>query len=308
MHDLRVQPQSRCHSPNEAQDLTMSSLRAKEREELQKEKEREKQRVQQMRKQVLDNHNALLAPKEEPISPVPSPLHMPTPATVNGNSAHRHTPKSPCGPPSAMGKPAECTRQAHSTHELERTSQADGATVIAERPSAHALPLPRASQGPSETDNQDTSSDRQQVEDYSAQEYPLPLTVPDSYRTHKQQDDTLLMSSYPAGTLPFGPLGKVVVPNGGDFSKLPFYPDPYPLLYGPQLLAYPYNLAALPVALNMVAPGGDKVEPLPFLPAIFNYATGPYMGAAPHPLVANTSFYSNGSSGGKKQRDSNSKP
>uniref|UniRef100_A0A8C6TH00 Zinc finger and BTB domain containing 4 n=1 Tax=Neogobius melanostomus TaxID=47308 RepID=A0A8C6TH00_9GOBI len=136
-------------------------------------------------------------------------------------------------------------------------------------------------EAPSETD---TSLDRQHVEDYTAQEYPLPLTVPDSYRTHKQQGDTLLMSSYPAGTLPFGSLGKVVVPNGGDLSKLPFYPDPYPLLYGPQLLAYPYNLAALPVALNMVAPGGDKVEPLPFLPAIFNYATGPYMSAAPHPL------------------------
>lgn len=305
VHDLRVQAQSRCHSPNEAQDLTMSSLRAKEREELQKEKEREKQRVQQMRKQVPDNHNALLAPKEEPISPVPSPLHMSTPATVNGSSLHRHTPSLP---PSAVGQPAECTRQARGAHELERAFQPDGAAVTAERPSAHALPLPRASQAPSEADNQDSSSDRQQVENYPAQEYPLPLTVPDSYRTHKQQDDTLLMSSYPAGALPFGPLGKVVVPTGGDLSKLPFYPDPYPLLYSPQLLAYPYNLAALPVALNMVAPGGDKVEPLPFLPAIFNYATGPYLGAAPHPLVANTSLYSNGSSGGKKQRDSNSKP
>uniref|UniRef100_A0A3B4VF83 Zinc finger and BTB domain containing 4 n=1 Tax=Seriola dumerili TaxID=41447 RepID=A0A3B4VF83_SERDU len=124
---------------------------------------------------------------------------------------------------------------------------------------------------------------------YSAQDYPLPLIVPDSYRSGKKQEENLLMSSYPAGALPFGPLGKVMVPNGGDLAKLPFYPDPYQLLYGPQLLAYPYNLAALPVALNMMAPGGDKVEPLPFLPAIFNYAAtaGPYMGAAPHPLVAN---------------------
>uniref|UniRef100_A0A3B4B5H3 C2H2-type domain-containing protein n=1 Tax=Periophthalmus magnuspinnatus TaxID=409849 RepID=A0A3B4B5H3_9GOBI len=142
----------------------------------------------------------------------------------------------------------------------------------------------------------------------SVSEYPLPLTVPDSYRSDKKQDDALLMPSYPTGTLPFGTLGKVVVPNGADLSKIPFYPDPYPLLYGPQLLAYPYNLAALPVALNMMAPGGDKVEPLPFLPAIFNYATGPYMGAAPHPLVANTTLYSTGSSEGKKQRDSTSKP
>uniref|UniRef100_A0A668SAL4 C2H2-type domain-containing protein n=1 Tax=Oreochromis aureus TaxID=47969 RepID=A0A668SAL4_OREAU len=116
-----------------------------------------------------------------------------------------------------------------------------------------------------------------------------------------EQEENLLMSSYPPGTLPFGPLGKVMVPNGGDLAKLPFYPDPYQLLYGPQFLAYPYNLAALPVALNMMAPGGDKVEPLPFLPAIFNYAAtaGPYMGAAPHPLVANPSLYS-GSSGSSK--------
>uniref|UniRef100_A0A3P8NYJ8 C2H2-type domain-containing protein n=1 Tax=Astatotilapia calliptera TaxID=8154 RepID=A0A3P8NYJ8_ASTCA len=115
------------------------------------------------------------------------------------------------------------------------------------------------------------------------------------------QEENLLMSSYPPGTLPFGPLGKVMVPNGGDLAKLPFYPDPYQLLYGPQFLAYPYNLAALPVALNMMAPGGEKVEPLPFLPAIFNYAAtaGPYMGAAPHPLVANPSLYS-GSSGSSK--------
>uniref|UniRef100_A0A3P8ULP1 Zinc finger and BTB domain containing 4 n=1 Tax=Cynoglossus semilaevis TaxID=244447 RepID=A0A3P8ULP1_CYNSE len=122
---------------------------------------------------------------------------------------------------------------------------------------------------------------------YTSQDYPLPLIVPDSYRSDKKQEENLLMSSYSAGALPFSPLGKVMVPNGEDLAKLPFYPDPYQLLYGPQLLAYPYNLAALPVALNMMAPPGDKVEPLPFLPAIFNYAAtaGPYMGAAPHPLV-----------------------
>uniref|UniRef100_A0A3Q2NPR1 Zinc finger and BTB domain containing 4 n=1 Tax=Fundulus heteroclitus TaxID=8078 RepID=A0A3Q2NPR1_FUNHE len=113
--------------------------------------------------------------------------------------------------------------------------------------------------------------------DYPAQDYPLPLIVPDGYRS-------------------------VLVPDGGDLGKLPFYPDPYQLLYGPQLLAYPYNLAALPVALNMMAPGGEKVEPLPFLPTIFNYAAtaGPYMGAAPHPLVANPGLYGGG---GKKQRE-----
>uniref|UniRef100_A0A4W6CV23 Zinc finger and BTB domain containing 4 n=1 Tax=Lates calcarifer TaxID=8187 RepID=A0A4W6CV23_LATCA len=166
-------------------------------------------------------------------------------------------------------------------------------------------------------EHQDTVSSRDSQQGdatpvgYAAQDYPLPLIVPDSYRSGKKQDENLLMSSYPAGALPFGPLGKVMVPNGGDLAKLPFYPDPYQLLYGPQLLAYPYNLAALPVALNMMAPGGDKVEPLPFLPAIFNYAAtaGPYMGAAPHPLVANPSLYSGSSGSGKKQRDSSgSKP
>ncbi|XP_072315153.1 uncharacterized protein zbtb4 [Eucyclogobius newberryi] len=304
VHHLRVQPQSRCQSPNEAQDLTMSSLRAKEREI---EREREK-RVQQMRKHALDNHNALLVPKEEPLSPVPSPHHMPTQTstTVKGNSAHRHPPRSPCRTHSTIGHPTESTRHAHSTH--ERASQPDGAAVTADRPSAHALPFPRAPQAPTDTDNQDNSRDFQQVEDYPDQVYPLPLTVPDSYRSDKKHGDTLLVPSYPSGTLPFGSLGKMMVPNGADLSKIPFYPDPYPLLYGPQLLAYPYNLAALPVALNMMAPGGDKVEPLPFLPAIFNYATGPYMSATPHPLVANTTLYSNGSSGGKKQRDSTSKP
>uniref|UniRef100_A0A8C7WQJ1 Zinc finger and BTB domain containing 4 n=1 Tax=Oryzias sinensis TaxID=183150 RepID=A0A8C7WQJ1_9TELE len=68
---------------------------------------------------------------------------------------------------------------------------------------------------------------------------------------------------------------EMIGPNGGDLAKLPFYPDPYQLLYAPHLLAYPYNLAALPVALNMMGPRGDKVEPLPFLPAIFNYALAP---------------------------------
>uniref|UniRef100_H3AXR4 Zinc finger and BTB domain containing 4 n=1 Tax=Latimeria chalumnae TaxID=7897 RepID=H3AXR4_LATCH len=52
-----------------------------------------------------------------------------------------------------------------------------------------------------------------------------------------------------------------------------FYPDPYPLMYGQQLLAYPYNfgnIAALPVALNMVIPD-EKGQPLPFLPSVFGY-------------------------------------
>uniref|UniRef100_A0A8C6KFB2 Zinc finger and BTB domain containing 4 n=1 Tax=Nothobranchius furzeri TaxID=105023 RepID=A0A8C6KFB2_NOTFU len=187
----------------------------------------------------------------------------------------------------------QANRPVHSSSQgLDRPPLPTGAAGASDRPSAHALLLPRASQPP-ELDHLDpVSSIDSQQEDatptgYLGQDYPLPLIVPDSYHSVKKQDENLLMSSYPPGVLPFGPLGKVIVPNGGDLAKLPFYPDPYQLLYGPQLLAYPYNLAALPVALNMMAPGDDKVGPLPFLPAIFNYAAtaGPYMGATPHPLV-----------------------
>ncbi|CAJ1086200.1 uncharacterized protein zbtb4 [Xyrichtys novacula] len=337
VQDLRVQSLSRSPSPTEAQDLTMSSILAREREmERQREKEREierqkererdreivkeaeKEKVQQMSRvaHAPEDQVSLLVPKEEPLSPVPSPQHIHTQTTINGPSSHRHTPKSPCRSPSTLGLLAQSNRQVHSSSQgLDRLTLPTGAAGACDRPSAHALLLPRAPQPP-EPEQQDTASSRDsQQEDatpvgYSAQNYPLPLIVPDGYRSSKKQEENLLMSSYPAGALPFGPLGKMMVPNGGELAKLPFYPDPYQLLYGPQLLAYPYNLAALPVALNMMAPAGDKVEPLPFLPAIFNYAAtaGPYMGAAPHPLVTNPSLYSSGSGGGKKQRDSSSKP
>ncbi|XP_028983018.1 uncharacterized protein zbtb4 [Betta splendens] len=335
VQDPQVQSLSRSPSPNEAQDLTMSSMLARERElERQREKERELQRQRerkrgrelererelervQHRSRVVhapEEHVALLVPKEEPLSPVPSPQHIPTQTTMNGPPSHRHTPKSACQSPSTIGLLAQANRQVHSSSQgLERLTLPTGAAASCDRPSAHALLLPRVPQPP-EPEHQDTvsSRDSQQGDStpmgYPAQDYPLPLIVPDSFRSGKKQEENLLMSSYPAGALPFGPLGKVMVPNSGDLAKLPFYPDPYQLLYGPQLLAYPYNLAALPVALNMMAPGGDKVEPLPFLPAIFNYAAtaGPYMGAAPHALVANPSLYSSSSGSGKKQRDSSS--
>lgn len=340
VQDLRVQSLSRSPSPNEAQDLTMSSILAREREierrrekerelerqrererdkEMVKEREKEVERVQQMRRvaHTPEDQISLLVPKEEPLSPVPSPQHIPTQTTMNGPSSHRHTPKSPCRSPSTIGLLAQANRQVHSSSQgLDRLTLPTGAAGAGDRPSAHALLLPRAPQPP-EPEQQDTVSSRDSHHGhttplgYPAQNYPLPLIVPDTYRSGKKQEENLLMSSYPAGALPFGPLGKIMVPNGGDLAKLPFYPDPYQLLYGPQLLAYPYNLAALPVALNMMAPGGDKVEPLPFLPAIFNYAAtaGPYMGAAPHPLVANPSLYSSSSGSSKKQRDSSgSKP
>ncbi|XP_074839171.1 zinc finger and BTB domain-containing protein 4 [Carettochelys insculpta] len=91
---------------------------------------------------------------------------------------------------------------------------------------------------------------------YPVQEYPLPLLAPGSCRTHREAED-----------------------------KPPFlgYPEPYPLMYGPQFVAaYPYNftsLAALPVAVNMVLPD-DQAQCLPFLPGVFGYAVGPCQGEA----------------------------
>lgn len=335
IEDFRVQSLSRSPSPNEAQDLTMSAILARERAiERQREKEmelvrqsdRDKEKVRDREKELEraqqlsrvahtpEEKTALLIPKEEPLSPLPSPQHTPTQTTINGSSSHRHTPKSPCQSPSTIGLLAPATSQVHSSSQgLDRLTLPTGAAGAGDRPSAHALLLPRAPQ-PHEAEQQDNVSSRDSQQGnttpvaYPAQNYHQPHIVPDSYRSGKKQEENLLMSSYPAGALSFGSLGKMMVPNGGDLAKLPFYPDPYQLLYGPQLLAYPYNLAALPVALNMMAPGGDKVEPLPFFPAIFNYTAtaGPYMGAAPHPLVANPSLYSSSSGSSKKQRDSSS--
>ncbi|XP_077445786.1 uncharacterized protein zbtb4 [Stigmatopora argus] len=310
VQDLRVKSLSRSPSPIEAQDLTMSSILAREREmerqRVQKrevEKQRERGRDKDGGKDMEKAQHAsgiqhtpvgqipLLVPKEEPLSPVPSPQHIPAPTTTNGPPSHRRTPKSPC-------RPGHLASAKHQVGELERLP------LPVDRPSAHALLLPRAPKAP-ESERQDASGGPRHVDAvpvcYPVQDYSLPLVAPDTYPQAKKQDDNLLVSTYPTGALPFGPLGKMMIPNGGELAKLPFYPDPYQLLYGSQLLAYPYNVAALPMALNMMAPGTDKVEPLPFLPAIFNYTAGagPYVGAAPHPLVANPSFYG----GGKKQRD-----
>ncbi|XP_062072133.1 zinc finger and BTB domain-containing protein 4 [Lepus europaeus] len=81
-----------------------------------------------------------------------------------------------------------------------------------------------------------------------------------------------------------GSEGPVGAPEGDRMegmgaAKVTFYPEPYPLVYGPQLLAaYPYNfsnLAALPVALNMVLPDEKGGGALPFLPGVFGYAVNP---------------------------------
>ncbi|CAM5139522.1 unnamed protein product [Natator depressus] len=110
-------------------------------------------------------------------------------------------------------------------------------------------------------------------ERYPVQEYPLPLLAPGGCRTRKEAEEKPAFLAYPS-PVPFNAVGKA----GDGEGKVSFYPDPYPLMYGHQLLAaYPYNftnLAALPVALNMVLPD-DKGQPLPFLPSVFGYSVNP---------------------------------
>uniref|UniRef100_A0ABM5EJE9 Zinc finger and BTB domain-containing protein 4 n=1 Tax=Pogona vitticeps TaxID=103695 RepID=A0ABM5EJE9_9SAUR len=113
----------------------------------------------------------------------------------------------------------------------------------------------------------------QQAEEerYPVQEYPLPLLVPSSCRTRKDLEDKSSFLAYPS-TIQFNAVGRAGSSEGD--AKVSFYPDPYPLMYGHQLLAaYPYNFP-LPVALNMVVPD-DKGQPLPFLPSVFTYAMNP---------------------------------
>ncbi|XP_029532111.2 LOW QUALITY PROTEIN: uncharacterized protein LOC115139080, partial [Oncorhynchus nerka] len=362
--DVRVLPLSRSPSPNQAQDLTMSSILAREVErerqrewerdmerelergrqrererdmdrelergrqrernmdrvlERERRREREMERVQQTRgasqppqEQLRDKEVILLVPKEEPISPAPSPIHTPIQTTINNRPLQRRPTVSPCLSPTAMDLLMQANRQVSQsmcgTRGPERLQLPTGSVGGIDRPSAHALLLPRVPP-PSEAEPQDhspaPSRDPHRGEviarGYPMQDYPLPLIVQSGYCSGKKQEDNLLMS-YPTGPLAFGPLGKMM--PTGDLAKLPFYPDPYHLLYGPQLLAYPYNLASLPMALNMMAPGDDKVAPLPFLPALFNYAAaaGPYTGMLPHHLVANPSLYNSGGSS-RKQRD-----
>lgn len=106
---------------------------------------------------------------------------------------------------------------------------------------------------------------------YPVQEYPLPLLVPGSCRARKELEDKPSFLAYPSA-IQFNAMGKAGGSDGD--GKVNFYPDPYPLMYGHQLLAtYPYNFT-LPVALNMVVPD-DKGQPLPFLPSVFSYSMNP---------------------------------
>ncbi|XP_026578802.1 zinc finger and BTB domain-containing protein 4-like [Pseudonaja textilis] len=113
---------------------------------------------------------------------------------------------------------------------------------------------------------------------YPVQEYPLPLLVPGSCRSRKEVEDKASFLAYPSA-IQFSAISKAGS-SGGD-GKVSFYPEPYPLMYGHQLLAtYPYNFT-LPVALNMVIPD-DKGQPLPFLSNVFSYSMYPCQGVLGH--------------------------
>ncbi|XP_030631839.1 zinc finger and BTB domain-containing protein 38 [Chanos chanos] len=293
--DLRVSSLSRSPS-SQAQDLSMPTILAQERALAQ----RATGTSNIPREQTTDTELTLRVPKEEPLSPVPSPTCSVVQTTTNGPS-HKHS-KSPHYSPDTLDQQALLHPQDSSPHCGGHGTERQGLQISGgtERPSEHALLLPQASLSEPEDNASVTPTDSHREASYPIQEFPLPLIVPGGYRSGKKQEDNILMS-YPAGPLPFGPLGKMV-PHS-DSAKLPFFPDSYHLFYGPQLLAYPYNLAALPMALNMMAPG-DKVEPLPFLPAFFNYAA-PYAGTVPHPLVVNPNLYNSRSDSSKKRDSSN---
>ncbi|KAG5852077.1 hypothetical protein ANANG_G00058590 [Anguilla anguilla] len=298
--NLRLPAISRSSNTVHAQDLTVASI-IREREL----SHSAKGKVKVQKEQQRDRETTLLVPKQEVETPAPSPeysiIHSPA-STVS----QRHS-KSPHRSPNASDLLARAHLEAPSSLHSSRGSERQGlhlpscSSGVNENASTNTLlhsRLPQSETEPDEAPSSATTGSCGEAK-YPVQEFPLPLIMPGGCRSSKKHEDNILVS-YPTNPLPFGPLGKMGA--NGDLSKLPFYPDPYHLLYSPQLLAYPYNLAALPMALNMMAPE-EKVEPLPFLPALFNYAAGPYAGMVPHHVMANPSHYSN-SSGNNKKRDS----
>lgn len=242
----------------------------------------------------------LVVPKEEPLSPVPSPTCSVIQTTHKGPPQwHSQSPSHSPRPLNLQLRSHLETNQAHQgmhSAEKQRSVLSTGSDHSTEPPSSRSALHPQVPHSEPVTKDSTSSRDPCRESGYPVQEYALPFIIPGGYCSGKKQEDQMLMS-YPSAPLSFGALGKMVPHT--DSTKLPFYPDPYQLLYGPQLLPYPYNLATLPMALNMMAPG-DKVEPLPFLPTLFNYAA---VGAPlPHPLVVNPSLY-NSSSSTKRNSD-----
>ncbi|XP_054851071.1 zinc finger and BTB domain-containing protein 4 [Eublepharis macularius] len=134
---------------------------------------------------------------------------------------------------------------------------------------------------------------------YPVQEYPLPLLVPGSCRTRKDLEDQPSFLAYPSA-IQFNTVGKAAGSSEGD-GKVSFYPDPYPLMYGHQLLAtYPYNFT-LPVALNMVVPD-EKGQPLPFLPSVFSYSMNPCRSEAHEGGAGSTGGMAIGGSAARESR------
>ncbi|XP_076856037.1 uncharacterized protein zbtb4 [Brachyhypopomus gauderio] len=301
--DLRVFPVPRAGSRGQAEDLSMQTILTRERELAQ----HTAHQSTPIKKRAIEEEVTLIVPKEEPLSPVPSPTCSVIQTTQKGPS-QRH-PQSPCHSPGPLNlqlrphlEPNQSQLSMHGA-EKQRPVLPTCSGRGCEPPSSCAVLHPQVPRSESETKDSTSSAarDPRRESSYPVQEFALPLIIPGGYCSGKKQEDQILMS-YPPGPLSFGALGKMVPHT--DSTKLPFYPDPYHLLYGPQLLPYPYNLAALPMALNMMA-SGDKVEPLPFLPTLFNYAaTGaPFAGTVPHPLMVNPSLY-NSSSSSSTKRDS----
>ncbi|TTA26191.1 Zinc finger and BTB domain-containing protein 38 [Bagarius yarrelli] len=290
--DLSV---SRTACSIQAEDLSMPSTMAREKEFSQQ------AAYQYLTNKIRSTEDVMvIVPKEEPLSPVPSPTCSVIQTTQKA-LPQRH-PQSPSHSPRPLNlhlqSHLESTQAQQGMHcvEKQRSVLPTGSDHSSKPPFSRSAMHPQVPHLEPETKDSNSLRDPCRESGYPVQECALPFIIPGGYCSGKKQEDQMLMS-YPSAPLSFSALGKMVPHT--DTTKLPFYPDPYQLLYGPQLLPYPYNLATLPMALNMMAPG-DKVEPLPFLPTLFNYAA---VGAPlPHPLIVNPSLY-NSSSSTKRNSD-----
>ncbi|KAJ1080278.1 hypothetical protein NDU88_000497 [Pleurodeles waltl] len=183
-------------------------------------------------------------------------------STTNGTPAHQDDPESPRGTPSHKLHLESAKDLSLQDPLISHTGARSGQTLTHKH-----LPSKMAE------DFQESMRHNILLEpSYPVQEYPLPLLTPGSWRTRAEMEEKTLLS-YPA-PLPFSAMSKAAEEAT---SKMAFFPEPYPFMYGHQLLAYPYsftNLATLPVAFNMVIPD-DKGQPLPFLPSMFGYSVNP---------------------------------
>ncbi|KAG8141053.1 hypothetical protein E2320_003657 [Naja naja] len=196
----------------------------------------------------------------------------------------RHTPRPEdenLSPPGAVKSPFHEEPPARSPPVQATTTTTSLADLRPDLP--HSLQDPIISHtGPVQKEilaSQEMEGDR-----YPVQEYPLPLLVPGSCRSRKEVEDKAPFLAYPSA-IQFNAVGRAG--SSSSDGKVSFYPEPYPLMYGHQLLAaYPYNFT-VPVALNMVIPD-DNGQPLPFLPNVFSYSMNPCRGVVGHEGVPTT--------------------